>query len=164
MTLMLASVTGPEEAEIAIAGGADIIDLKDPAAGALGAVPVERVAATVAMVAGRRATSAVTGDLPMEAGTVLHAAEAIAATGVDFVKVGLFPTGGRAGVIKALSALAAKTKLIGVLFADQESDPAALLGALADAGFHGAMLDTAQKSGERLLTLIDIMRLQGICE
>ena len=29
MTKMLASVTGPDEAEIAIAGGADIIDLKD---------------------------------------------------------------------------------------------------------------------------------------
>ena len=39
MTAMLASVTGPEEAEIAIAGGADIIDLKDPAAGALAAAP-----------------------------------------------------------------------------------------------------------------------------
>ena len=37
MTKMLASVTGVEEAEIAIAGGADIIDLKDPTAGALGA-------------------------------------------------------------------------------------------------------------------------------
>ena len=29
MTLMLASVSGPQEAEIAIAHGADIIDLRD---------------------------------------------------------------------------------------------------------------------------------------
>ena len=37
MTLMLASVLSREEAEIALAHGADIIDCKDPARGALGA-------------------------------------------------------------------------------------------------------------------------------
>ncbi|HEV7911681.1 MAG TPA: (5-formylfuran-3-yl)methyl phosphate synthase, partial [Methylocella sp.] len=35
---MLASVTNPAEAEAVRAGGADIIDLKDPAKGALGAL------------------------------------------------------------------------------------------------------------------------------
>ncbi|HEU02941.1 MAG TPA: hypothetical protein ENH89_22020, partial [Aurantimonas coralicida] len=38
MIRLLASVTGPEEAEIVIEGGADLVDLKDPAQGALGAV------------------------------------------------------------------------------------------------------------------------------
>jgi len=38
MTLMLASVASPAEAEAVWAGGADIIDLKDPANGALGAL------------------------------------------------------------------------------------------------------------------------------
>ena len=33
MTLMLASVTGPEEAEVAVRQGADIVDLKDVLAG-----------------------------------------------------------------------------------------------------------------------------------
>lgn len=37
MTKMLASVTGVEEAEIALSGRVDIVDLKNPAAGALGA-------------------------------------------------------------------------------------------------------------------------------
>ena len=37
MTLLLASVIGPDEAAVALAYGADIIDLKDPANGALGA-------------------------------------------------------------------------------------------------------------------------------
>ena len=40
MTKMLASVIGLAEAEIAIAGGADIVDLKNPRAGALGAVAI----------------------------------------------------------------------------------------------------------------------------
>ncbi|MBC8129633.1 MAG: hypothetical protein H7Y08_04845, partial [Rhizobiaceae bacterium] len=38
MIRMLASVTGPEEARLALEGGADFIDLKDPSKGALGAV------------------------------------------------------------------------------------------------------------------------------
>ncbi|HWX14074.1 MAG TPA: (5-formylfuran-3-yl)methyl phosphate synthase [Methylocella sp.] len=37
---MLASVMSPAEAEAVFAGGADIIDLKDPARGALGALDI----------------------------------------------------------------------------------------------------------------------------
>ncbi|HEX5314319.1 MAG TPA: (5-formylfuran-3-yl)methyl phosphate synthase, partial [Gammaproteobacteria bacterium] len=78
MTHMLASVTGPAEAEVAVAGGADIIDLKDPSRGALGAVPIATVARTVAAVGQRRETSAVTGDLPMQPDLVVAAAKAMA--------------------------------------------------------------------------------------
>ena len=38
MTLLLASVTGPDEAALVLAHGADIIDLKDASNGALGAL------------------------------------------------------------------------------------------------------------------------------
>ena len=69
MTLMLASVTGPQEAEIAVAHGADIVDLKDAANGAFGAVNPDAVRATLAAVQGRRPVSAVTGMLPMEPGS-----------------------------------------------------------------------------------------------
>jgi dihydroneopterin aldolase len=91
MTAMLASVTGPEEAEIAIAGGADIIDLKDPAAGAFAALPLARIIETVVAIKGRRPTSAVTGDPAMQADGMVGSLREIAATGVDYVKVGLFP-------------------------------------------------------------------------
>jgi len=57
MTLMLASVTGPQEAEVAVAHGADIIDLKDAANGAFGAVTVDTVRATVAAIKGQRPVS-----------------------------------------------------------------------------------------------------------
>jgi FolB domain-containing protein len=151
MTRMLASVTGPEEAEIVLAGGADIVDLKDPMAGALGAVPVERVAETVAAIAGRRPVSAVTGDLPMQPEAVAAAVRTVAATGVDYVKVGLFPEEGRDAVVTALAELAPTTALIGVFFADRDPDCPYLLPRLAEAGFTGVMLDTADKSGGRLL-------------
>ena len=113
MTLMLASVTGPEEAEIVLAGGADIVDLKDPARGALGAVAVETVRATVAAVAGRRPVSAVTGDLPMQLGPVVAAAENMAGAGVDYVKQGIFPGGEPEQCIRALAPLAERIRLVG---------------------------------------------------
>ncbi|MBV8962977.1 MAG: dihydroneopterin aldolase, partial [Hyphomicrobiales bacterium] len=84
MTLFLASVTSETEAEIAIASGADIIDFKDPAKGALGALEPERLRSAVASVSGRRPTSAVTGDLPMDPQTLPLAVENIAAIGVVF--------------------------------------------------------------------------------
>lgn len=151
MTLLLASVTGPDEAVRAVEAGADIIDLKDPSAGALGAVDAGRVRAAVAAVAGRRPTSAVTGDLPMTPDAVLPAAAAMADAGVDYVKIGVFPGGDARATVAALAPLAARVRLVAVLFADRDPD-FDLLPALAAAGFHGAMLDTAEKGAGRLLT------------
>ncbi|HEX7043482.1 MAG TPA: (5-formylfuran-3-yl)methyl phosphate synthase [Burkholderiales bacterium] len=144
MTAMLASVRNRAEAELAAALGADLIDLKDPAAGALGALPLATIRAVVPALRGRRPSSATLGDLPMDPATLAAAAAATAGTGVDFVKVGLFEHRERRRCIDALAPLARRARLIGVLFADQKFD-AALLDALAAAGFAGVMLDTAAK-------------------
>jgi dihydroneopterin aldolase len=159
MTLMLASATGPLEAETAIAGGADIVDLKDPAGGVLGAVALPTVRATVAMVAGRRPVSAVTGGLPMHPDRIVAAAESMAAAGVDYVKQGIFPEGDLESSLQALAPLAERVRLVAVLFADHAPD-LQLLPALARAGFHAAMLDTADKSRGRLLDHIDLPGLR----
>ena len=150
MTKMLASVTDFAEAEIAVAGGADIVDLKDPKAGALGAAATEIIRQAVQKIAGRRATSAVCGDLPMVSETIRAKAEEVAATGVDYVKVGFFASANAAACAEALAPLAKRTKLIAVLFADQEPD-FGLLEVFARHGFHGAMVDTADKARGRLL-------------
>ncbi|MBN9065995.1 MAG: dihydroneopterin aldolase [Rhizobiales bacterium] len=150
MTKMLASVRAGEEAEIVLSGGADIIDLKDPGAGSLGALPVEEIGRLHLLIAGRAPVSAVCGDLPMEPETIRATAEAIAATGVDYVKVGFFPSGKAADCARALAVLAGRTKVVAVLFADLDPDLELLL-VLAESGFHGAMLDTADKSKGRLL-------------
>ena len=65
MTLMLASVASLEEADQVLGLGADLIDLKDPSRGALGAWPPDRVREAVGRIAGCRTTSATIGDLPM---------------------------------------------------------------------------------------------------
>ena len=145
MTLMLASVSSPEEALTARMHGADIIDLKDPSSGALGALPVATVAAVVEALSGDCPTSATTGDLQADARQVAQAAQAMAASGVDFVKIGLFEDDAPAAFLRALapgSNLGARAVL--VMFVDREPD-FALLPVVEQAGFHGVMLDTADK-------------------
>ncbi|MFL6714111.1 MAG: (5-formylfuran-3-yl)methyl phosphate synthase [Sulfurifustis sp.] len=151
MTAMLASVIDIAEAETALALGADVIDLKDPAAGALGALPRATIAQIVDDLAGRRLVSATVGDLPMTPAPLTAAVIATAGTGVDFVKVGLFEHRHRRDCIAALASVARKARLVGVFFADQGLD-LSLLDALADAGFAGAMLDTAAKHSGGLRT------------
>lgn len=158
MTLMLASVTGPEEAAVALDNGADVIDLKDPAQGAFGAVPPAVVRATIARVEGRRKVSAVAGEIPFTPEAVLPAAMALAEAGAEWIKLGLFPGDDVAATLRALAPLAARVRLVGVLFADRDPD-FATLAALAEAGFAGAMLDTAGKEGGRLLTHCDLPAL-----
>jgi FolB domain-containing protein len=155
MTLMLASVMSPAEAEAVFAGGADIIDLKDPAKGALGALDIGIAADIVRSVGRRRPVSAAAGAAQRTPRDVVDTVAAIAATGVDYVKVGISPEGVPADSVRALSLHAKKSKLVGVLFADcmPHLD---MLALMADTGFAGAMLDTAKKGAGRLLDHLDI--------
>lgn len=150
MTFLLASVTSAAEAEVAVAHGADIVDAKDPAKGALGALPDDAVRAIVADVAGRRPVSAVAGDRSMRPDALARAADAMASTGVDIVKVGLYPDPQRPDCIAALAPVARRTRIVGVLFADHGGDDG-LLPSMAASGFSGAMLDTAWKGHGRLI-------------
>lgn len=146
MTGFLASVTSAAEAEVVLSAGADIIDLKDPRSGALGALSAPVIREAVQAVAGRRIVSATAGDLPMEPRLVADAVAEIADLGVDIVKVGLFPGGDPLACIAALAQEAAPgTRIVAVLFADQSPD-FAIIDRLQQAGFAGAMLDTADKA------------------
>ena len=91
MTQMLASVQNRQEAEIVFQNGADIIDLKDPASGALGAVETVKLLEVIDFIAGRRPVSAACGDLPMQPEVIRKKVEEFAATGVDYIKIGFFP-------------------------------------------------------------------------
>ena len=147
MTGFLASVTSVEEARVALAGGADIIDMKNPRSGALGALPLNTIAATVKSINHKTQTSATTGDLKADSGCIPDAVRAMHATGVDFIKTGFFHgSGSFIDLIDSLKPEASFCKLIAVLFADQPLDMS-LLPRLAEAGFHGVMLDTASKQG-----------------
>lgn len=140
----LVSVMSAPEARLAIDAGADIVDAKDAATGALGALPLHVTRAIVAVAAGQRPVSATIGDCALaDAPSRVHAA---AAAGADFVKVGLFGAFGGGGLDALKRCAQAETKLIAVLFADRSPD-LGLVGTIAEAGFYGVMLDTARKSG-----------------
>lgn len=152
MTGFLASVVSAAEADVALAGGADILDLKDPLKGALGALPSATIAKAIAFVAKRRIVSATAGDLPMEPEAVRNAVQRLSALGVDIVKVGLFPGGDVVACVQALRHETARgTRLVAVMFADQTPD-FSLIPRLRDAGFAGVMLDTAGKLSGGLRT------------
>ena len=154
MTLFLASVRDVAEAEIARLAGADIIDLKDPAQGALGAVDSETTRSVVDLIAGRVPVSTTIGDLPMQSEAIRGAVIERAACGVDYVKFGLFPGGDPQACFQALRPIALRVRLILVLFAD--ALPAFdAVAAASDMGAAGIMLDTADKHAGSLLTHLD---------
>jgi (5-formylfuran-3-yl)methyl phosphate synthase len=158
MTLMLASVRSPAEAEAVCAGGVDIVDLKDPTKGALGALDIGVAADIVRSVGRRKPVSAAAGPGHGAPQEIVDSVAAIAATGVDYVKVGISPHNAAADCVRELGRHANDTKLVGVLFADCAPD-LELLAGMADNGFTGAMLDTAKKCTGRLLDHMDIAAL-----
>lgn len=63
MTRLLVSVRDPQEARVALAAGADLIDIKEPSLGSLGRASDEVIAAVLREVAGRRPVSIALGEL-----------------------------------------------------------------------------------------------------
>ncbi len=148
VTGVLGSARSRAEAAALLAAGVDVLDLKEPARGALGAVAPELAAAVAAAAAGRCRVSAAAGlagepELPARA-------RAFAAAGVDYVKAG-FARMAAPAALAEFRAAAAPAGAVAVLFADAPGmRPEDWLAPLAAAGFAGAMLDTADKRGRAL--------------
>lgn len=151
----LASVKSLSEVQSLINCLPTLIDLKNPLTGALGALEVAEVAEIAEWVKQSKLpsqTSATIGDLPMQAARIIPKLQAMSKTGVDYLKIGLFPETELMQCLVDLSPAikALETPVIGVLFADRypvDFD----LARLKQAGFHGAMIDTAIKNGQGLL-------------
>lgn len=164
MTGFLASVSTLEEARIALRGGADIIDLKAPALGALGAVSPAVQRSVVALVGARRCTSATTGDLPMQPDVIRHAIARTAGSGVDLVKVGLPALERHRDCLRAVAdSAAAGIRVVAVLFAELKP-PLWLVDELAQAGCHGVMLDTGNKADGGLRRYLPAKRLEAFLQ
>ncbi len=161
MTLMLASVVDAAEAELALQGGADVIDFADPRSSSLGALPVEAVAEAVAAIGKRRPVSAALGGPPYDGEALAARARALAKAGVDEVRLAA-GAGALDGLEPALKSLAPDIGLIAVLFSDQAPD-FDLLPRLEAIGFGAVMLDAAEKSGKRLLDHVAPPRLEAFC-
>ena len=158
MSKFLASVKNKSEAEMVYAAGVDIIDLKDPARGALGALPISEIKTIAGRMKSRTTISATIGDLPADPGIVLPVVETIMKSGVNIIKIGFFP-GKQHALATALARHACKQKLVAVLFADQKPD-IRLLKTLSTSHFYGVMLDTAEKNGKGLLGYMTITEVE----
>jgi uncharacterized protein (UPF0264 family) len=159
---LLVSVTDAAEAAAATAGGAQIIDVKDPGAGSLGRAPAEWVQAIRSVTPPQLPVSAALGDGPFEARTVAEAARVLSSSGARYVKVGLRDTtasAARAVLGAVRDQLPIGVGLIAVAFADAERArcplPAELTAVAANAGADGCLLDTAIKDGRGLLAWLD---------
>ena len=157
---LLVSVVSAEEAERAVAGGADIVDVKDPGEGALGA-PAPRVLSDVARAVGTAApVSVALGDLPDLPHTAALAARGAALSGAVYVKVGLRGVRELDRAVAMMSAVAdavgPHTAVIAVAYADALAlDPPALAPAwlprlVERTGIAGALVDTFVKDGRGL--------------
>ena len=152
MTKWLASVQSLEEAQTLISSLPDILDIKNPSQGALGALDIITVASIVRLVSKHCLTSATIGDLPMQAALINPAMIAMAASGVDYVKVGLFPDQTLMDCLEAMASTIEQLSVpvIAVLFVDKMPSQD-VVPKLKQSGFKGVMVDTAIKDGRHLL-------------
>lgn len=167
MMRLLVSVRDLAEAEMAARANVDFIDLKDPAAGALGALPlglsrriVQALRARPPAADGAPPTviSATIGDLSSSAlRSVLAMVDAVADTGVDHVKVGIDGGPGAAALLEALAG--SHASVVPVLLADQGIDMALVQQALALDHFPALMVDTAGKRSGSLLDRLPYLEL-----
>ncbi len=168
---VLVSPMSVEEALESLKGGADIIDVKNPKEGSLGAnFPwVIREIAGIVKKEGKE-VSATTGDLPYKPGTASLAALGAAVAGADYVKVGLYGIRNAEeayelikAVVKAVKDYDDGKKVVAASYADHYRisaiSPLDLPEVGAKAGVDGIMIDTAIKDGS---TLFDHMKVSDI--
>jgi uncharacterized protein (UPF0264 family) len=160
---LLISPINEAEATEAIAGGADIIDVKNPLEGALGANYPWVIKNIKQLIPRGTELSCALGDAPNLPGSVSLAAYGAASLGVDYIKVGLYGTKTQKDAIYLLQQVnrAAKTvnptiKIVAAGYADAQQigtlNPNLIPEIAHQAGADIAMLDTATKNGKNLFT------------
>ncbi|MGB9937055.1 MAG: (5-formylfuran-3-yl)methyl phosphate synthase [Methanobacterium sp.] len=168
--LLLISPINTEEAHEAIEGGADIIDVKNPKEGSLGANFPWVIKNVREMTPKDMLVSATLGDVPYKPGTVSLAAMGAAVSGADYIKVGLYGTTNydeslevMKNVVKTVNDYNEDAIVVASGYADAHRvgavDPMEIPKVAADAGADLAMVDTAVKDGK---TLFDFMNEEMI--
>ncbi|HOT07859.1 MAG TPA: (5-formylfuran-3-yl)methyl phosphate synthase [Methanotrichaceae archaeon] len=155
---LLVSPMSLEEAWAALQGGADILDVKNPREGSLGANFPWAIREVAAMAAGRVPVSATIGDLPFKPGTASLAALGAAISGADYVKAGLLGVRTAdeaeemmAAIVRAVREVDGRKKVVACAYSDFQRagslDPMQLAGPAKRAGSDLIMVDTAVKDG-----------------
>ena len=172
---LLVSVSSPAEAESALAGGAALIDVKEPSRGPLGRADRGVIEAVLERVGGRVPMSAALGEL---VDTPICSLVNGAGDGLTFVKWGLAGCGQRPRWRQELIALRALIEggpgggsgcgVVAVAYADwnraNAPPPAEVAALAAEQHFAALLIDTWLKDGSTLLDWLPLPELAAIRE
>lgn len=157
---LLVSVRDAGEVDAAARGGAEILDVKDPARGPLGAPDLSVLRAVRVAAPAGLPVSVALGDADECTDGLCRSARAAAACGVAFLKVAMRGEVRRAGawlreLVDSVGDTHPHTRIVAVAYADAPAGDRRSLFAIPDvaaaAGAYAVMLDTATKDGRTLL-------------
>lgn len=168
---LLVSVVSEKEVIPAVEGGADIVDVKNPREGALGANFPHVIRRVRELTPPELAVSATIGDVPNLPGTVALAGLGATICGVQYVKVGLFGIQDRPDAVFLLKEVCRAVRghdpgirIIAAAYADAHKfkalPPLDLPDVAIEAGVDGCLLDTASKRDGTLLTNLSDVQLR----
>ena len=169
--LLLISPINNEESLDSIKGGADIVDVKNPKEGSLGANFPWVIRDIREITPEDKLVSATLGDVPYKPGTVSLAAMGAHVSGADYIKVGLYGTKDYDEAVEVMENVAKTIKdvdndtiVVAAGYADAHRvgavDPMEIPKVAKDAGCDLAMLDTAVKDGHTLFDYLSIEDLE----
>ncbi|MHA1378033.1 MAG: (5-formylfuran-3-yl)methyl phosphate synthase [Candidatus Helarchaeota archaeon] len=174
---LLVSPTDIKEAQTSIAGGADIIDVKNPLEGSLGANFPWVISSIQKLVRDHNnlEISATLGDFPNLPGTASLAALGLASCNVDYIKVGLKGPKNKKDAIyfmkqlcKAVYDFNDKIKVVVAGYADFERfgtiDPMIIPEIAIESKADVAMVDTGIKDGKNLFDFMTREQLKKFIE
>jgi uncharacterized protein (UPF0264 family) len=171
---LLVSVRSTDEATAAVAGGAAIVDVKEPANGPLGPATPDVAAAIGDVVRGRVPWTLACGELSGGAGRlVAHVQRVLDAVGPAAAS----PAAAKAGPAgmglaewqreygRLVAGLPAGVEAVAVAYADWRQaaapEPAAIFAAGAAAGAATVLVDTFDKSGPGLVHLVGLAGIRS---
>ena len=159
---VLISVISVEEAKVALKTKPEIIDIKNPDEGSLGAQFPWIIKDIAEELKGSAVScSATLGDLNYKPGTAALAAFGAASCGVNYIKAGLFGTKNynealhlMTGIVTSVKMVNTDTLVVAAGYADYERfggiSPEILTKAAKNSGADVVMIDTAIKDGKNL--------------
>jgi len=163
---LLVSPMSIEEAKATINGGADIVDVKNPKEGSLGANFPWVIKSIVDLADGKKLVSAAIGDFDYKPGTASLAALGAATSGANYIKIGLLgiKTPEEAeemlkNVVRSVKDFNEDVKLVAAAYADYERAgslaPMDLPSVAQKCGVDVIMVDTAVKDGKTAFEFMD---------
>lgn len=171
---LLVSAINLDEAKEALAGGADILDVKNPKEGSLGA-NFPWVIKEISDYAEDVIVSTTIGDVPYKPGTISLAALGSAVSGSNYVKVGLYGPENYEQAVEVMNAVVKTINnydenitVVACGYADAyrvgSVEPTDIPKVAFDSGCDLAMLDTYLKDGRRLTDHMTYDELKSFVE